>query len=95
MRKIALLVAVLLSGCATVANDTRTASTNVYGTTQDVTHSIPAAIGTAIGTVVFGGTVATPIDPSWYVADSINREFRIFFNKQRRNTQDEIAKQMR
>jgi hypothetical protein len=94
MRKIVLLAAILLSGCATVANDARTASTNVYGTTQEVTNSIPAAVGTVVGAVIFGGTVATPIDPGWYVADSVNREFRIFFNKQRRNTQREIAKQI-
>lgn len=93
MRKYVIIISMLLSGCATVVEDAGVGAGRVGGTAGEIGNSVPAAIGTVVGTAIFGGTVSTPIDPSWYLRESVNTEFRIFLNKQRRKTAEEIAKQ--
>lgn len=93
MRKYVIIIAMLLSGCATVAHDAGDGVGRVAGTAGEIGSSVPAAIGTVVGTAIFGGTLSTPVDPSWYLQESVNTEFRIFLNKQRRKTAAEIAKQ--
>jgi len=95
MRNKLLLIAIIaMSGCATVSNDARHGAQHVGDTGSDIVSSIPNAIGTVVGAAIFGGTVSQSIDAGWYMRESINRETRIFLNKQRRATQKEIAKQI-
>ena len=77
MRKyVIILTLIALTGCAS---------------TQEVSNSIPAAIGTVAGAAVFGGEVSMVPDPVDYIKEDVNREFRIGYGNARRNTQRSVS----
>lgn len=77
LRRCAILLSLnVLAGCAAI---------------QEVSNNVPAAAGTVVGAMIFGGTVSANPDPITYIEDDINREGRIIYNTARRNTQQSIT----